>query len=221
MWLLFLLAVTGPDEWDSVEDIPREYVLLIEQGNEQRAARAEQLEKKIQVLGIQWRKMRTSAINPRQEEEMARNRADYVFKSAKARRKFVDQTMDEIKAVQAQVQDMQNPAKLLVPLLSVEPHVESAGVFQDAVKVLQVIDDDEMIVTYHGIDIWVKNTPTKGLVDDVSIEVEEPIFIDGTKSYQAASGAQRTIFTAHCLEVGNARKAFDVILKARFVAPGK
>jgi hypothetical protein len=82
------------------------------------------------------------------------------------------------------------------------------GVPDISVKVLQVIDADNMLVEFRdprtndaGAVVWLK-APTKGIADGKfwdagqwkEVTGKETIAVTGTKTYKTASGASKTVF---------------------------
>jgi hypothetical protein len=84
--------------------------------------------------------------------------------------------------------------------------VGQQGLLQDPLRIIQIIDGDEMLVEVrnHGVDAWVRGFSTAGLVDDGFAHLPSPVVISGTKRYPAALGA-RTVFLIEPWDTDDAR----------------
>jgi hypothetical protein len=60
------------------------------------------------------------------------------------------------------------------------------------VRVNQVIDENDVLVSAGDADYWLADLPTAGLVDGQTLSVNL-VVIDGTKSYTTVMGASRTV----------------------------
>ncbi len=67
--------------------------------------------------------------------------------------------------------------------------------FARAVKVVQVINEEEMLVDAGDQWYWVKGIGTKKLADGVYVDLTDTVFkYAGTKSYSTALGARKTVY---------------------------
>ncbi len=70
---------------------------------------------------------------------------------------------------------------------------EVGDLSQWVTKVVSIIDANNCILTIAKDTVWLSDFPTDGLGDGMSVRIIDPIKFDGTRSYQAVSGAKRTV----------------------------
>lgn len=82
------------------------------------------------------------------------------------------------------------------------------------VRIIQVIDDGEALVTIHDIGdagsldaptFWLRAIDTSKLTDDSTIAVNEVVEVTGTKKYDTAAGATKTVFVIEPFDVEQLR----------------
>lgn len=66
----------------------------------------------------------------------------------------------------------------------------------DRMKVVQVIDEENMIISFHYIEnlLWLQGVPTKHLVDGSDSLYPKPMAFAGTKRYATVSGGTNTVY---------------------------
>jgi len=80
-----------------------------------------------------------------------------------------------------------------LPLMPAQPAVGDAGKFKGMMKIVQVIDGENVIIRLGSESAWLRNTSTLGMVDDRSIELTGYFEVVGTTRYETALGSSRTI----------------------------
>lgn len=115
------------------------------------------------------------------------------FPTSAARDAAVKAKLTELVAARGEVESLEKSKGSYVPALG-ELEIGAVGTI-GRVKVIQVVDDQNMIVHYFGQSLWV-TTPTAGVVDGAIRSVPGPFEVAGTKRYTTAGGSSNTIFHA-------------------------
>lgn len=74
--------------------------------------------------------------------------------------------------------------------------VGAIGTIDGPVKVFQVVDDQNVMIHYHNLLLWLHGVSTITAVDDGWTTIIPALIITGIKSYTTVMGARKTVYSA-------------------------
>lgn len=132
----------------------------------------------------------TAAVQAEHDRKVAKQR-DFVEQYGKSistpeGREFLESAKRELKALESL------PVSLEIPLTTFA--VDNFGKCPYTAKIIQILDDQNMLVEIQDKTIMARGFPTKGLVDGQTISFATLVAVTGTTRYSTAIGSSNTVF---------------------------
>jgi hypothetical protein len=129
----------------------------------------------------------------------------YSFASQESKTSWIKRKENQIKELQNQIDGFKSGNIIMPDLLLDEIGVGKAGILtypgnvnvrdpkEIKAKIIQIVNDNEMLMEIFGQTFWVK-LPTEGLVDDKQIILNGLFVVICTKKYSTSMGGSKTVY---------------------------
>ena len=188
---MFASPPDKPAADQATRELQRKIVRLRTIARRARAARIRESQDEIAGCKARVQEAKRRKIDPDQAGWQGRLQGTYTYTDRREKRRAIRALQAELAKAEARLARLREPWTFIPGL----PHPPKVGDMGEVsfVRVLQIVDADEMRVTYYGHDLWLRGIDTKNLVDEVGLKPTGIFEVIGTKAYTTVLGSMSTV----------------------------